>query len=158
MGVMKRDIPDEVRTYKEKFFFGLTARQMLCGAIGIGLAAPTAILGWNKIPDDIIMWVLILEMAPAIAIGWFQYNGMPAEKIAKRIFAFYAGTQRRKVKFKSEERMIHEQLVQIQLEADTTERQKEIEEEKRQKMLAKRHKSKKRGKGNGTGNNNNDKP
>lgn len=153
MGVMKREIPDEVRTYKEKFFFGLTARQMLCGAIGIGLAAPTAIFGWGKIPDDIIMWVLLLEMAPAIAVGWFSYNGMPTEKIAKRIFAFYAGTQKRKMKFKSEERLIHEQLVQIQLEADTAERQREIEEEKRQKKLARKTK---RGKRNGSGNTNND--
>ena len=32
MGVMKRKIPAEITSFKEKFFFGLTVRQLICGA------------------------------------------------------------------------------------------------------------------------------
>ena len=43
MGVMKRKIPAEITSFKEKFFFGLTVRQLICGAGILALAIPTGI-------------------------------------------------------------------------------------------------------------------
>jgi hypothetical protein len=81
MGVMKVSVPPEVTEYKEKFFLGMTVRQLAFTVCGLAIAVPTGIFGSKVLPEDVIMWAVTLEAIPFVAFGFFQYNGMPLEKI-----------------------------------------------------------------------------
>lgn len=144
MGVMKRNIPDEITAFKEKFFFGLTVRQLICGA-GIMISAiPTGIFGSKVMPEDVVGYLIMFEVVPLAAVGWFSYNDMPVEQIFKKIFMFYFGTQKRKWKFHTDEDVIHEMIVQTELDelirARKEELQKGREEERERKKQVKAEK------------------
>lgn len=70
MGVMKRKIPAEITSYKEKFFFGLTVRQLICGAGILALAIPTGIFGSKFFTQDTVGWIILIEVVPLAAIGF----------------------------------------------------------------------------------------
>ena len=118
MGMMKRSIPEEITAYKEKFFFGCTVRQLLCGAGILALAIPTGIWGSQILSQDAIGYLIIIEVIPLAAIGWVSYNGMPMEQIAVKVLAYYVGTQRRKCKYLPFEDKVHETLIKIQFEEE----------------------------------------
>lgn len=99
MGIMKAEIPPEITEYKEKMFFGMTVRQLICLGIGLGLAIPTGMFGSKVLPEDIIGFAIMLEVIPCACIGWLQINEMPFEKYAKKVIAYYGGNQKRKFKY-----------------------------------------------------------
>lgn len=101
MGVMKRKIPAEITSFKEKFFFGLTVRQLICGAGILALAIPTGIFGSKFFTQDTVGWIILIEVVPLAAIGWFNYNDMPIEVIGKKAIRYYVESQKRKLKFKN---------------------------------------------------------
>lgn len=138
MGVMKRNIPDEITAFKEKFFFGLTVRQLICGSGILAMAIPTGIYGSKIMPEDIVGYLIMLEVFPLAAIGWFNYNDMPIEQVAKKVFVYYFGTQKRKWQYKSTENRIHDSLIQIELDELTDNRNEELRLEKKQKKEAKK--------------------
>ncbi|MCH5199719.1 MAG: PrgI family protein [Oscillospiraceae bacterium] len=146
MGEMKRTIPAEIKAFKEKFFFGLTLRQLVCGAGIIALAVPTGIIGSRFFSQDTIGWIIVVEVAPLAAIGWASYNDMPIEKIGKKALQYYFGVQKRKFKYFSKEAYIHDQIVNLDLDAVTAERSEELKAEndmkKEQRRLQKALKKK----------------
>lgn len=146
MGVMRRSVPAEIKAFKEKFFFGLTVRQLFCGAGILALAIPTGIWGSKIISQDILGWVIILEVAPLAAIGWANYNDMPIEVIGKKALAYYFGVQKRKLKYTPPEAAVHKELVRLNLEAVTAERNEELRLEKERLKLERKaaRKNKKR--------------
>lgn len=73
-------IPEEIRKYKEKIAFGLTARQLIFSILAIVVCVPLYWYGKDYIPEDILSWLVILIALPLVAIGWFTFNGMPMEK------------------------------------------------------------------------------
>lgn len=135
MGVMRRSIPAEVKAFKEKFFFGLTVRQLICGAGILALAIPTGIWGNKIMSQDTVGWLIILEVAPLAAIGWANYNDMPIEVIGKKALAYYFGVQKRKLKYTPLEAKIHRDLVRLNLETVTAERCEELRLEKERLKL-----------------------
>lgn len=113
--MIKADIPQDVTEYKEQFFFGLTIRQFVCGIAMIALAVLTFLIGKSFISTDILMYIVIIEVAPHAAVGFMRYNGMPFEKIASTVFEFYVGNQRRGMKYLPEEVFLHDEVRKIWL-------------------------------------------
>ena len=138
MGVMRRNVPAEIKSFKEKFFFGLTVRQLICLAGILGLAIPTGIFGSKIMSQDVLGWLIILEVVPLAAIGWANYNDMPIEKIGKKALAYYFGVQKRKFKYIPREAEIHKALVKLNLEVVTSERNEELRFEKERLKLEKK--------------------
>lgn len=135
--MIKADIPQDVTEYKEQFFFGLTVRQFVCGIAMIALAVLTFLIGKNLISTDILMYIVIIEVAPLAAVGFMKYNGMPFEKFASTLFEFYAGKQRRGMTYLPDEVQIHDEVRKIWLNGLEKERAAEKKANKRKK-----HKSK----------------
>lgn len=131
--MIKADIPQDVTEYKEQFFFGLTIRQFVCGIAMIALAVLTFLIGKNFIPTDILMYIVIIEVAPLAAVGFMKYNGMPFEKFASTLFEFYAGKQRREMTYLPEEVQIHDEVRKIWLNGLEKERAVEKKAKKRRK-------------------------
>lgn len=138
MGVMRRSVPAEIKSFKEKFFFGLTVRQLVCGAGILALAIPTGVFGSKIMSQDTVGWLIILEVAPLAAIGWASYNDMPIEKIGKKALAYYFGIQKRKFKYTPPEAAVHKELIKLDLEAVTAERNEELRQEKERLKLEKK--------------------
>lgn len=152
MGVMRRSVPAEIKAFKEKFFFGLTVRQLVCGAGILALAIPTGIWGNKIMSQDTVGWLIILEVSPLAAIGWASYNDMPIEVIGKKALAYYFGNQKRKLKYTPPEAAVHKEMINLNLEALTAERNEELRvgkerlklEKKLKRKIKKRQKSKKK--------------
>jgi len=81
-------IPKEIRTYKEKLFFGLNIRQTVCIVLAIAINVPIYIFIRPYIGDDLAGWIIIFTAMPLILIGFFNYNGMPFEQFLTCIVRF----------------------------------------------------------------------
>lgn len=73
-------IPKEIRQYKEKLAFGLTARQMIATIIAVVVCVPTYLYGRKIMGDDAASWIVIAVALPCAGIGFVKKNGMPFEK------------------------------------------------------------------------------
>lgn len=81
-------IPDEVRTYKEKIIAGLTARQLICSILAIGICAPLYYFGRNYISEDVLSWIIIIIGLPLLSVGFLKFHGLPMEKFFVAWFKF----------------------------------------------------------------------
>jgi hypothetical protein len=115
-------IPKEIRTYKEKLFFGLNLRQTICAALAIAINVPLYIFVRPLIGNDLASWLIIITAVPLFLIGFFQYNGMPFEQFILCILRFQLLTPQKR-KYKTEN------LFAILMEAH----QKKVELEKKQR-------------------------
>lgn len=131
MGMMKRRIPSELKSYESQMFFGLTVRQVVCIVCAAVLCVPTFLIVRHYVSIDTLRWLMVLEAAPFAAVGWFKYNDMPLEKMAFKIFGFYSGRRKRKWQFITVETKIHNAEMQLELEQLTKERKQELAEEKK---------------------------
>jgi hypothetical protein len=110
---MRAEIPPEVTEFKEKFFFGLTVRQLVCSAGMLALTIPTGFFGKNYLSSDMVQWAVVLEAAPFIAMGFIRYNDMPFEKIARKVWNYYFTSQRRKVKYTPPIIALHDEMTEV---------------------------------------------
>lgn len=76
-------ITRDIRTYKTKMFWGLTARQLICGAIGISTGMVLNTFAKDYIGNDLASWLTIIVEFPIFAIGFVTIQGMTAEKFFK---------------------------------------------------------------------------
>ena len=74
--MIKADIPQDVTEYKELFFLGMTGRQIVCVALMIILAVGTFLIGSSFVTTDVLIYLIVFEVAPFAAIGFLKYNGM----------------------------------------------------------------------------------
>jgi hypothetical protein len=118
MGQIRVDIPPEVTEYKEKFFFGLTVRQLMCAAAGLALAIPTGIFGGKIMSSDMVQWAVVCEVIPFIGIGFLRYNDMPLEKIFGKVVEHYTRSQKYKQTYTEDVWNIQNELSKIMLETD----------------------------------------
>lgn len=92
-------IPKEIRTYKEKLFFGLNMRQTLCSVLAIAINVPIYMYIRPYIGDDLAGWLIMFTAVPLFLIGYFNYNGMPFEQFIVCILRFqFLTPQKRKYK------------------------------------------------------------
>lgn len=73
-------IPEEIRKYKEKIAFGLTARQIISVILAGLICVPLYWFGKPYIPEEILSWLIIIIALPLLSIGFLKFNGMPMEK------------------------------------------------------------------------------
>ena len=131
--MIKADIPQDIREYKEQFFFGLNLRQLICAVLIILVAVGTFLVGRNFIRQDILMYVLVLEVAPIAAVGFLKYNGMGIEKIAVKVLDFYFSDQRRKLKFQPQESEIHSEIKELAYSIEEKERKAELKRRRKKR-------------------------
>ena len=131
--MIKADIPQDIREYKEQFFFGLNLRQLICAVLIILVAVGTFLVGRTYIRQDILMYVLVLEVAPIAAVGFLKYNGMGIEKIAVKVLDFYFSDQRRKLKFQPQESEIHSEIKELAYSIDEKERKAELKRRRKKR-------------------------
>ncbi len=129
--MIRADVPQDVTEYKEQFFLGMTGRQFICVVIMLILAVGTFLLGRNFFTSDVLVYLIIFEVAPLAAVGFLKYNGMGVEKIAGKVVDFYFGCQRRKMVYLPPETEIHDIVRKIYLDELETERKKELKEIKK---------------------------
>ena len=94
-------IPDEIKKYKEKIVWGLTARQIISLLLAGFICVPLYWYGRKFIPEDLLSWIIIFIAVPIGAIGFFKFNGMPMEKFAMAVFKFEFLYPRKRI-FKTE--------------------------------------------------------
>ncbi|MBQ4311607.1 MAG: PrgI family protein [Oscillospiraceae bacterium] len=131
--MIKADIPQDIREYKEQFFFGLNLRQLICAVLIILVAVGTFLVGRTFIRQDILMYVLVLEVAPIAAVGFLKYNGMGIEKIAVKVLDFYFSDQRRKLKFQPQESEIHSEIKELAYSIEEKERKAELKRRRKKR-------------------------
>ena len=79
-------IPEEIRKYKEKLAFGLTARQLICTILTCAICVPLYWKGKDVIPEDILGWAIMFIALPLLSVGYIRFNGVPMERMAKIFF------------------------------------------------------------------------
>ena len=131
--MIKADIPQDIREYKEQFFFGLNLRQLICAVLMILLAVGTFLIGHKFIRTDILMYIIVIESAPLAAVGFLKYNGMGFEKIAVKVLDFYFSNQRRKLIYQPEEAVLHGKVKELAYSIEENNRKAELRERKRRK-------------------------
>ncbi|NLD48091.1 MAG: PrgI family protein [Clostridiaceae bacterium] len=89
-------VPKEITEYKEKILFGLTIRQLLCFASAIILGLASYFIASRYWSTEIAGYVVILEVIPIFATGFFKKNGFTFEQYVKLILRHKLGQNKRK--------------------------------------------------------------
>ena len=129
--MIRADVPQDVTEYKEQFFLGMTGRQFVCVVLMLILAVITFLVGRIFVTSDILVYLIILEVAPLAAVGFLKYNGMGFEKIAVKVMEFYFGSQRRKMEYLPPEIEIHDKVRSIYISELEAERKAELKAQRK---------------------------
>lgn len=73
-------IPKEIRDFKSKVIFNLTARQVISVVIALVINVPLYIFSKGLFGEDIAGWLIIIISAPIFLIGFVKKDGMNYEK------------------------------------------------------------------------------
>ncbi len=77
---MEVKVNKEIRDFTESMFFGLSLRQFAFSVLGCGAAVAACFLLKDRLGMELTTWVCVIAVAPFAALGFFRYNGMPAER------------------------------------------------------------------------------
>ena len=88
-------IPKEIKTYREKLFFGLTLRQCICAGAALLICVPLYIWGNRFLPQEAVSWAVVFIAAPLMLAGFFRYNDMNFEQFAVEFIAHHFNPQKR---------------------------------------------------------------
>ena len=86
----------EITEYHEKFFLGLSLRQLACFGVAAVLAIATCFvcLQWLKLDIQLVSYIVMVEVLPFLGLGFISHNGYPFEKLVKIYWAWYCGPRR----------------------------------------------------------------
>ena len=76
---MEIKINKEIKNYSEKIFFGLTIRQFIFTIMACVMAIMTY-FDFNNLNKELISWLCIFSKLPFFFFGFFNYNGLNAER------------------------------------------------------------------------------
>lgn len=81
----------EITEYHEKFFFGLSLRQLACFGVAAVLAIATCFvcLQWLQLDIQLVSYIVMVEVLPFLGLGFISHNGYPFEKLVKIYWAWY---------------------------------------------------------------------
>lgn len=77
---MEVKINREIREFTENIFFGLSLRQFFFSVLACITAVMIYFVTKPYVGKETISWLCILSALPFVFLGFFKYNGMPAEK------------------------------------------------------------------------------
>lgn len=78
---MEIKINKEIREYTENIFFGLTLRQFIFSIATCVTTVTIYFLGKNYFGKELTSWLCLAGGVPFAFLGFFKYNGLPAEKV-----------------------------------------------------------------------------
>lgn len=83
----------EITEYHEKFFLGLSLRQLACFGVTAVLAIATCFvcLQWLQLDIQLVSYIVMVEVLPFLGLGFISHNGYPFEKLVKIYWAWYCG-------------------------------------------------------------------
>lgn len=83
----------EITEYHEKFFLGLSLRQLACFGVAAVLAIATCFvcLQWLQLDIQLVSYVVMAVVLPFLGLGFISHNGYPFEKLVKIYWAWYCG-------------------------------------------------------------------
>lgn len=83
----------EITEYHEKFFLGLSLRQLACFGVATVLAIATCFvcLQWLQLDIQLVSYIVMVEVLPFLGLGFISHNGYPFEKLVKIYWAWYCG-------------------------------------------------------------------
>ena len=76
-------IPAEIRAYKSKLIFGLSVRQIIAIAGALAVGVPLGVCGRGVIPDDLLIWLVMLTVVPFAAWGFLTVQDMKFEELVR---------------------------------------------------------------------------
>ena len=74
-------VPKDLRRVKSKVALGLTKRQLICLAVAAVMGVPLFFLTRGFLGNTLAMVLMMLVMAPEIAFGLYEKDGMPLETV-----------------------------------------------------------------------------
>lgn len=74
-------VPKDLSRVKNKVAFNLTKRQLLCFALAGAVGIPFYLFGRSHIGTDVAALCMIALMLPFFAVGMYEKDGQPLEKI-----------------------------------------------------------------------------
>lgn len=77
---MEVKINQDIRTYSESMFFGLSMRQFIFSLLAVIVAVGLYFLLKPYVGTETVSWMCILGAAPFAAMGFVNYHGMTAEQ------------------------------------------------------------------------------
>ena len=71
----------EITEYREKFFLGLSLRQLACFAAATVLAIATCFvcLHWLRMDMQVVSYIVMVEVLPFLGLGFIHRDGYPFE-------------------------------------------------------------------------------
>ena len=130
--MIRAEIPQDVTSYKEEFFFGLTLRKLLAVIAVLAIIVPLYIFGSDYIDMSILIYMAIPPCVPIVLIGFKEVDGMPFEKYAKLIWDFYAKEQRRKIVYVPSEKKLQNEFRKVLRTGEEMLRKEELRNIKKQ--------------------------
>lgn len=69
----------EITEYHEKFFLGLSLRQLACFGVAAVLAIATCFicLQWLQLDIQLVSYIVMVEVLPFLGLGFISHNGYP---------------------------------------------------------------------------------
>lgn len=82
----------EITEYHEKFFLGLSLRQLACFGVAAVLAIATCFvcLQWLQLDIQLVSYIVMVEVLPFLGLGFISHNGYPFEKLVKIYWAWHS--------------------------------------------------------------------
>lgn len=81
-------IPKEIRDFKSKVIFNLTARQIICLVTALVINFPVYIFLKPIISDELASWFMIIISLPLFLVGFVKKDGIPYERFALIMLRF----------------------------------------------------------------------
>jgi hypothetical protein len=103
-------IPKDLSLIRQKFFLGLTKRQLICFGIGAAIGFPAFYIFNSMLGLQAGCFALGIGAGPAIFCGFFKKNGMHLEQAVKLMIAFLRKPKERTYQSENSFEIISRQL------------------------------------------------
>lgn len=74
-------VPKDLKKIKSKVALGLTKRQLICIGASAAVGLPLFFLTREPLGNTLAMLLMMIAMAPGFALGMYEKDGMPLERI-----------------------------------------------------------------------------
>ena len=74
-------VPKDLKKIKSKVALGLTRRQLVCIGAAAAVGLPLFFLTREALGNTLAMMLMMVAMAPGFALGMYERDGMPLERI-----------------------------------------------------------------------------
>lgn len=80
---MEVQIVQDIKSYNETLFFGLSIRQFVFSLLACGAAVGIYFGFRSSLGTETLSWICMLGAAPFAALGFVKYHGLTAEKLVR---------------------------------------------------------------------------